>query len=53
MVSRLRDDPDQRHGLLDLAITLGGDPCALAHAAVITTTTQTCRDYQGPPGISR
>jgi tetratricopeptide (TPR) repeat protein len=47
LMSRLREDPDQRHGALDLAITLGGDPCALAHAAaVITTTTQSCGDYQ-------
>jgi tetratricopeptide (TPR) repeat protein len=47
LINRLRDDPDQRQGALDLAITLGGDPCALAHAAaVLITTTQTCRDYQ-------
>jgi tetratricopeptide (TPR) repeat protein len=47
LMSRLHDDPDQRHGALDLALTLGGDPCALAHAsAVLATTTQTCRDYQ-------
>jgi len=47
LMTRLRDDPDQRHGALDLAVTLGGDPCALAQAAaVITTTAQTCHDYQ-------
>jgi tetratricopeptide (TPR) repeat protein len=47
LMARLSDDPDQRHGALDLAVTLGGDPCALAHAAaVLTTTTLTCRDYQ-------
>ena len=47
LMTRLSDDPDQRHGALDLAITLGGDPCALTHAAaVLTTTTLTCRDYQ-------
>jgi tetratricopeptide (TPR) repeat protein len=43
----LADDPDQRHGAIDLAMALGGDPCALTHAsAVIATTTQTCRHYQ-------
>ncbi|HEY5990434.1 MAG TPA: tetratricopeptide repeat protein [Streptosporangiaceae bacterium] len=47
LMGRLADDPDQRHGAIDLAIVLGGDPCALTHAsAVITTTTQSCRDYQ-------
>jgi tetratricopeptide (TPR) repeat protein len=47
LMSRLADDPDQRNGAIDLAITLGGDPCALTHAgAVIATTIQTCRDYQ-------
>jgi tetratricopeptide (TPR) repeat protein len=43
----LADDPDQRHGAIDLAIALGGDPCALTHAsALIATTTQTCAHYQ-------
>jgi tetratricopeptide (TPR) repeat protein len=43
---RLADDPDQRYGAIDLAAALGGDPCALAQAsALITTTTQDCRDY--------
>ena len=47
LMSRLADDPDQRHGAIDLAITLGGDPCALTQAgAMIATTIQTCRDYQ-------
>lgn len=47
LTGRLTDDPDQRHGAIDLAITLGGDPCALAHAAaVIAATTWTCLDYQ-------
>lgn len=44
---RLADDPDQRHGAIDLAIALDGDPLALAHAAaVIATTEQSCGDYQ-------
>lgn len=43
----LGDDPDQRHGAIDLAMVLGGDPCALTHAsALIATTTQTCHYYQ-------
>jgi hypothetical protein len=47
LMGRLADDPDQRQGAIDLAITLGGDPCALTHAsAVLATTTQSCRDYQ-------
>lgn len=47
LMTRLASDPDQRHGAIDLAITLEGDPCALTHAsAVLATTTQTCRDYQ-------
>lgn len=42
-----RLDPGQRHGAIDLAIELGGDPVALAHAsAVIATTDESCRDYQ-------
>jgi tetratricopeptide (TPR) repeat protein len=47
LMDRLADDPDQRHGAIDLAIALGGDPLALAQAsAVIATTTQSCADYQ-------
>jgi tetratricopeptide (TPR) repeat protein len=46
LIGLLADDPDQRNGAIDLAITLAGDPCALTHAgAVIATTIQTCRDY--------
>ena len=32
LMNRLADDPDQRNGAIDLAITLRGDPCALTHA---------------------
>jgi tetratricopeptide (TPR) repeat protein len=40
-------DPDSRTGQLDLALALGGEPAALAHAAaVIETSELTCRDYQ-------
>jgi tetratricopeptide (TPR) repeat protein len=47
ITARLTRDRDQRHGALDLAIALDGEPCALAHAsAVIATTSGTCRDYQ-------
>jgi tetratricopeptide (TPR) repeat protein len=47
LTGRLADDPDQRHGAIDLAAALGGDPCALAQAsALITTTTQDCLDYR-------
>jgi tetratricopeptide (TPR) repeat protein len=47
LMERLADDPDQRHGAIDLAIELGGNPLALAHAsAVIATTTQSCADYR-------
>ena len=47
LTGRLADDPDQRHGAIDLAIALDGDPLALAHAAaVIATTEQSCGDYQ-------
>jgi tetratricopeptide (TPR) repeat protein len=47
LMGRLAGDPDQRHGAIDLAIALGGDPCALTHAsAVLATTTQSCRDYR-------
>jgi len=44
---RLSMDPDHRFGQLDLALELGGEPAALAHAAaVIETSELTCRDYQ-------
>jgi tetratricopeptide (TPR) repeat protein len=47
LMGRLTDDPDQRNGAIDLAIALSGDPCALTYAAaVIASSTQTCRDYQ-------
>ena len=47
LMGRLAADPDQRHGAIDLALELGGDPVALTHAsAVIITTTQSCVDYQ-------
>jgi len=46
LMTRLADDPDQRHGAIDLALGLDCDPGALDHAsALIATTTQTCRDY--------
>ncbi len=46
LMTRLASDPDQRSGGIDLVTALGGDPCALAHAAaLVATTTQTCRDY--------
>jgi tetratricopeptide (TPR) repeat protein len=46
---RLSADPDHdsRTGQIDLALELGGEPAALAHAAaVIETSELTCRDYQ-------
>jgi tetratricopeptide (TPR) repeat protein len=47
LMDRLADDTDQRHGAIDLAIVLGGDPLALAQASgVIATTTQSCTDYR-------
>jgi hypothetical protein len=47
LTERLADDPDQRLGAIDLTAALGRDPCALAHAsALITTTTRNCRHYQ-------
>jgi tetratricopeptide (TPR) repeat protein len=46
LTGRLAGDPDQRHGAIDLAAALCGDPCALGQAsALITTTTQDCLDY--------
>ena len=47
LMDRLADDPDQRHGAIDLAMALGGDPLALVHAsAAITTTLRDCAHYQ-------
>jgi Tetratricopeptide repeat len=47
LMERLADDPDQRHGAIDLALALDGDPLALAQAsAVIATSAQSCADYQ-------
>ena len=44
---RLSGDPDHRAGQMDLALELGGEPAALAHAAaVIETSELSCRDYQ-------
>jgi hypothetical protein len=44
---QLSADPGHRSGQLDLAIELGGEPTALAHAsAVIATSELSCRDYQ-------
>jgi tetratricopeptide (TPR) repeat protein len=44
---RLTVDPDQRHGAIDLAAELGGDPGALTQAsAVLATSRLTCRDYK-------
>jgi hypothetical protein len=46
LMTCLASDPDQRSGGIDLVTALDGDPCALAHAAaLVATTTQTCRDY--------
>jgi tetratricopeptide (TPR) repeat protein len=47
LVGRLTEDPDQRHGAIDLAGDLGCDPAALAQAgAVIASSRLSCRDYQ-------
>ena len=47
LAERLSADPDHRGGQMDLALELGGEPAALAHAsAVIETSELTCRDYQ-------
>jgi tetratricopeptide (TPR) repeat protein len=47
LMERLADDPDQRHGAIDLALALDGAPLALAQAStVIATSTQSCADYQ-------
>src|SRR5262249_55228654 len=46
LMTRLASDLDQRHGAIDLALALEGDPLALAQAsAVIVTTDWSCRDY--------
>jgi tetratricopeptide (TPR) repeat protein len=43
---RLAADPGHRSGQLDLAVELGGEPAALAHAsAVISTSELACWDY--------
>jgi len=48
LMGRLTADPDQRHGAIDLALALDGDPIALTQAsATIATTVQSCCDYQG------
>ncbi|MCW2935805.1 MAG: hypothetical protein JWM19_6767 [Actinomycetia bacterium] len=42
----LSTDPDHRSGQLDLALALGCEPAAIAHAgAVISTAELTCREY--------
>ncbi|HEY2575453.1 MAG TPA: tetratricopeptide repeat protein [Streptosporangiaceae bacterium] len=47
LMGRLTGDPDQRLGGIDLIEKLGYDPLALAQAAaVISSSTQSCRDYQ-------
>lgn len=47
LMERLADDPDQRHGAIDLALALGGDPLALHQASsVIVSTIWSCADYQ-------
>jgi tetratricopeptide (TPR) repeat protein len=47
LMDRLANDSDQRHGAIDLAMTLGGDPLALAQAsAVVKSTVQDCAYYQ-------
>ena len=44
----LSPDPDHRAGQLDLALALGCEPAAIAHAgAVISTADLTCREYHG------
>jgi tetratricopeptide (TPR) repeat protein len=44
----LSPDPDHRAGQLDLALALGCEPAAIAHAgAVISTAELTCREYHG------
>jgi hypothetical protein len=46
LLAWLSTDPDTRSGQLDLALALGGEPAAIAHAgAVIATAELTCRQY--------
>jgi tetratricopeptide (TPR) repeat protein len=47
LLARLAADPDQRHGAIDLAAELGGEPAALVQAsAVIASSRLTCHDYR-------
>jgi tetratricopeptide (TPR) repeat protein len=47
LLAWLGADPDQRTGHLDLAMALGCEPAAIAHAgAVISTAELTCRAYR-------
>jgi tetratricopeptide (TPR) repeat protein len=44
---RLSDDPDKRHGAIELAQDLGLEPAALAQAgAVIASSPLSCREYR-------
>jgi tetratricopeptide (TPR) repeat protein len=44
---RLSDDPDKRHGVIELAQNLASEPVALAQAsAVIASSPMSCRDYR-------
>jgi hypothetical protein len=46
LLSWLSTDPETRSGQLDLALALGCEPAAIAHAgAVISTAELTCRQY--------
>jgi len=48
LMGRLTADPDQRLGAIDLVEDLGCEPMALAQASgVISTSSLSCRDYQG------
>jgi hypothetical protein len=48
LLAWLSPDPDHRAGQLDLALALGCEPAAIAHAgAVIATAELTCREYHG------
>jgi tetratricopeptide (TPR) repeat protein len=47
LMGRLTADPDQRHGAIDLAAELRGEPPALAQAsAVIASSGLSCHDYR-------
>src|ERR1017187_450898 len=47
LMGRLTADPDQRHGAIDLAAELDGEPSALAQAsAVIASSRLSCHDYR-------